>query len=207
MIRGFANTRTLDKEGYTPLVHASFAGHLEVVKVILEEDEKATLEMTDNVSQNTPLLWAVFAGHAPVVQVLLAAGANIEAVNQGDVTPLRLASFSGHVEIIEILIAHGARVDAHNSERNTALHTASYSGNEHAVFALLKAGANQFLKNIGEETPVEAAATSAEHVKAVFFDDAPPPSTPYVIKPLAQKNFQYLHLPRALGPPKLRDEL
>jgi len=55
---------------------------------------------------------AAFDGNIEAVKQHLAAGADVNAKNDGGYTPLHYAAFNGHKEIAELLIAKGADVNA-----------------------------------------------------------------------------------------------
>ncbi|KAG9408446.1 hypothetical protein AC1031_021685 [Aphanomyces cochlioides] len=79
----------------TPLHVSSAAGHLTIVKELL--DHGAVVNATDNVGQ-TPLHMAAQNGHAHVVKELLAHGALVDAVKiETHDTPLHLAAKNKHL--------------------------------------------------------------------------------------------------------------
>ena len=64
--------------GYTPLINASYYGHFEVVKILLEKG--ADIEARNNYG-DTPLICASRYGTLKVVKYLLENGADMEAKN------------------------------------------------------------------------------------------------------------------------------
>ncbi|EAY22184.1 hypothetical protein TVAG_093580 [Trichomonas vaginalis G3] len=72
------NIGEMDNNGYTPLIMASFGGHLEVVKYLITVE--ADREAKDN-NDNTPLLKELENGQLKVVKFLIAVGADKEAKN------------------------------------------------------------------------------------------------------------------------------
>jgi len=89
------------------------------------------------------LINAIANSHLDITQNLLAAGANPNAVVNGN-TPLMLAAKIGDVEVVKLLLAQGASVDnnALNSERRTPLMVAINSDSADVVSLLLAEGAS-----------------------------------------------------------------
>ena len=71
---------------------------------------------TEDEAKTTPLLIAAYKGHTEIVKVLIAAGANIEAIDDEGYTPLEVAARNGHVEVVKLLLEKGAKVDFDNIE-------------------------------------------------------------------------------------------
>lgn len=88
-----------------PLLTAAEAGDLIAVRTLLDAGAVAD-GMPDQ--EWTPLRAASFNGHLEVVQLLLAAGAEVNSV---DDTPLMLAVWKGHVAVTRVLLEAGAELD------------------------------------------------------------------------------------------------
>jgi hypothetical protein len=76
---------------------ASENGHLEVVKLLLENGANLHIE------HDCVLRWASWNGHLEVVKLLLENGADLHA---DDDYALRSASVNGHLEVVELLKSH-----------------------------------------------------------------------------------------------------
>ena len=85
--------------GFTPLRLAVQYGHLEVVKLLLDNGAAVDDNAHDG---STPLIIAAAGGYLDVVKLLLEKGANPTAEASG-LTPLRYAEAKGHTEIAELL--------------------------------------------------------------------------------------------------------
>ncbi len=72
----------------TALMYASFIGHVEIAKSLL--DHGAAVDAADK-DGRTPLLEAAYIGHSPIVELLLERGAQVNATNKYGTTPLLTA--------------------------------------------------------------------------------------------------------------------
>lgn len=100
-------------------VLASRKGHVEVIRVLLEEGASTTAKRADG---SFALHNASDFGHVEVVHVLLAAGAdkNAVATMAKSQTPLHFAAIDGHVDVIRVLLTAGADASLVNSDGKTA---------------------------------------------------------------------------------------
>ncbi len=167
----------------TALIGASMNGHVEVVKLLI--DEQAEVNLPDNLGR-TALFHAVTQGHAEVAATLLDNGADpnlnppgatllynaaklgkelivhrllrhgAKVISQ-DYPPLIVAAEAGHSKIVELLLDYRADVNATDADGNTALHLAASQGHVYAVKKLLAKQANPSLTNRFRETPLEMA--------------------------------------------------
>ena len=88
-----------DWRGYTPLMWASAAGHLEMVRLLLERGAQVDSRATDG---TTALILASGNGAVDLVKLLLSRGANPAAVRAG-LTARQLAVSRGYPEVASIL--------------------------------------------------------------------------------------------------------
>lgn len=136
----------VNERGSTPLHSASFGGHLEVVRFLLQKG--AEIDAV-NGGGFTPLHLATFAGHREVVEFLLDQGANINALNEKmGATVLDLAFTrdlqGGTLEIAPFLIEKGAEFDVNKKNRfgYTTLDMAIVFGHTQAAEYLIGLGAD-----------------------------------------------------------------
>ncbi|KAI9489636.1 hypothetical protein BDB00DRAFT_962087 [Zychaea mexicana] len=90
-----------DKEGETPLLKASYAGHYHVVQYLLSK--KANIHQKDKDGW-TALHNACSRGYLPVARLLLERGAHVNAQNKMGHTPLINAASKGYMSIVEYLL-------------------------------------------------------------------------------------------------------
>ena len=149
------------KKGITALEWAARKGHVEVVKVLL--DNKANVNASRPTNGVTPLWIAAQEGHVEVVKLLLdnEADVNVSRHSDGD-TPLFVAAQNGHLKVVKLLLDNKADVNAGRlSDGATSLFMVAHNGHEEVVKLLLanKANVNARLKRSGEK-PIDAARRS-----------------------------------------------
>ena len=96
------------KYGYTPLVHASYSGHADAVRLLLDAGAIPSMTTDDG---GTALYWAASQGHDEVLRLLLDRGAEVDAMRDSEWTPLTAAIYNGHESVAELLLEAGARGD------------------------------------------------------------------------------------------------
>jgi ankyrin repeat protein len=143
--------------GPTPLMSASRAGQVEVVRWLL--DQGAVLDQQDK-GWETALFYASRHGRTPVVRLLLERGADPTVASTLGSIPLVHASSGGHIEIVRCLLGHpSAAATINQVERwgQTALWFASANGRVRVVRALLEQGADPTIASRDGRTPMAAA--------------------------------------------------
>lgn len=98
----------LDGRGRTALQEASLAGHISIVRWLLEE--RANVQHADYWDGYTPLHEAAISGSAEVVSCLIAARASTEkrCLTELPSTALQYAAREGHAEVSRVLLNSGA---------------------------------------------------------------------------------------------------
>uniref|UniRef100_A0A1I8JDM5 ANK_REP_REGION domain-containing protein n=1 Tax=Macrostomum lignano TaxID=282301 RepID=A0A1I8JDM5_9PLAT len=84
--------------GVTPLMKASWNGHVEAVELLLEF--QAAVELRDSTGA-TALYMASEYGHLPIVQRLLRAGAEVDAEDALGAVPLFIAAETGFTDVVK----------------------------------------------------------------------------------------------------------
>jgi hypothetical protein len=143
----------------TALHSASFKGHLQVVRYLLQLGVDVNVRNSVN---HTPLLLASWKGHRDLAQYLLEHGADVNLLDDDSNTPLTYAAFYGHVNVLRVLLEHNAEANSQDKEGHTPLHDAIRSGwkadPSHIVRLLLEHGANPNTRNDELQTPLHLAS-------------------------------------------------
>ena len=132
-----------DEGGVTPLGAAAAAGHLSVVKLLIE-DWLVEVDQLEKGHYETPLFAACLAGKLDVVKYLLEKGADPMACDEYGWYPVAAAAYRGHFEVVKALAESGF-VDLNkcvNKEGETAAHEAAQGGYDEIVRYLLEGAAN-----------------------------------------------------------------
>ncbi|WWC93120.1 uncharacterized protein L201_008087 [Kwoniella dendrophila CBS 6074] len=119
-----------DKDGYTPLMHAITQGHLEVVRIFVQD--KLTLEPTAISNDLIPLSLACQYGHLEVARLLLQCGAKVIPNSEG-LYPQHFAAKAGHDSICKLLVDEGGSDGGGKDKQDkynlwTPLHHAAIGG-------------------------------------------------------------------------------
>jgi ankyrin repeat protein len=127
-------------DGFTPLGLASFFGHLDTVRLLLDKGAKIDVP-SKNFLKAVPLRSASVAGHLEVAKLLIARGANVNALGEGGETPLHEVAGTGRIEFAKLLLDHGADINARGDSGKTPLTVAiENKKNEMADFLRSKGG-------------------------------------------------------------------
>jgi len=110
LLRGADPNKPSDnfQEPYTPLMFASYQGHVEVVQRLIKGG--ASVDREEEGDGWTALLFAAKQGNRDVVSLLLNSNADPNWYVDDDCTALSLASQNGHEEVVKELLAFGAEV-------------------------------------------------------------------------------------------------
>lgn len=138
----------------TPLIEAAANGHLDVVRLLVENGADVNLK---GEAWEGPLHFAAERGHVEIVQFLLDHGADIWLFKPHN-TPLHSAARGGQLEVARILLAHGADINWKGIDEATPLEVAVSHEQLDMVKLLLANGADVNSRGISGRTPLHVAA-------------------------------------------------
>ena len=136
----------------TPLRAASYKGHIDVVRVLL--DHGANVNTSDK--KNTPLISAYHGRHLEIMRLLLGNGADADAPDDLDDSVLNRASKHGQADVIHLLLQHNADVNYKGFLDWTPLQGALLYGQTKVVQLLLDHGAD-VAQSSGDSPPLHIA--------------------------------------------------
>lgn len=150
----------LPPEDELSVFEAAAFGRTARLRRILEESPEQVGARIDGF---TPLHLAVYGRRAEACRLLIQAGADLDAVSDGEiaqVSPLGTAAFVRSIELVRLLLDAGADVDAHGSDGFTALHTAAEHDDAELARLLVAFGADRTMENSRGQRPVDLAKSA-----------------------------------------------
>jgi ankyrin repeat protein len=192
LLKAKANPNIKDNKGRLAVVLAAQEDHAAIVRLLVAKGsevpdvfvgatvgaadrlavllkEKPRLVKQRNQEGLNPLHVAAGEGHAAAVRALIAAGADVNAVDDhpkdefhrhytNGWTPLHFAAMAGKTATARILLDHGADANAADQRgKLTPLHFAAWAGNADLVTLLLARKANRDAKDERGRTPLGLA--------------------------------------------------
>lgn len=160
-----ARANLVDNAGWTVLMHACCAGHLDMVNMILQNKEGgnrtlALLKVEVNQPSHdglTALMIAAREGQWKLLASLVLAGANTAAKDRDGYTPLHWAGLEGETAVTSCLVQLKADPDAQDREGWTPLMHAATSGCDEVAQLLVDLDADLNVKNFGGQTALDVA--------------------------------------------------
>lgn len=98
------------------------------------------------------------------MEILIAAGAALQARDDGGLQPLHNACSFGHADVVRALLTAGAPPAARDNWGYTPLHEAAAKGKVDVCIALLQHGADPNIRNTEGKTPLDLADSSTRPV-------------------------------------------
>ena len=108
-----------DVDGSTPLHFAALIGHVEIVRLLLQNG--ADVNAKDRWDM-TPLQWAASQGHVDILHLLVETGVDLEVQANNGSRALHFAALHGHLPFIQELISrYHVDINARDYDGTTAL--------------------------------------------------------------------------------------
>ncbi|EPS27275.1 hypothetical protein PDE_02218 [Penicillium oxalicum 114-2] len=147
-----------------PILLAALAGHLDVVRVILDCADGATRPLPNN-EMGSPLHLAANRGHIALVKHLVERGVPTDLLHFGQtMTPLCAAAMSGKTEVARYLIDQGADMEYLTDDHWTPVHMAALCGFPETVDLFLSRGAQVDVGNTSKVVELLLALGFLGHV-------------------------------------------
>ena len=150
-----------DEYGHTALHFAAHAGHVDVVRLLLERGA----DVNASACGCTALHRSAYAGHIAVVRLLLYR--SVTAIDARDMsigdqrTPLMKAASQGHTAVVRALLDAGASITATDSHGRTAHEIAAAGGHVELGSELARLHASALQRAPGGPSTVAVAESSA----------------------------------------------
>ncbi|VDL87512.1 unnamed protein product [Nippostrongylus brasiliensis] len=147
-----------NENGHCALMEAASAGHLNIVKLLIQSGAKAVFVNMNSEFKESPLTLAAYKGYTDVIEYLLSLNDYDRSTRDEELhTALMEAAMDGHLEhVVKILLENGAQVNATTDETmETALTVAACGGFTEVLDVLVKNGGDL---GLGTNTPLMEAA-------------------------------------------------
>ena len=123
--RGFDAPNISDGNGNSLLMLASYNGHIETARLLLEHGGDPQLA---NDRGQIPLAGTAFKGDTEMTRLLIEHGADVNARSPDGKTALMFAAMFDRTKIIDLLLEHGADASLQAGDGSTALSMAQAMG-------------------------------------------------------------------------------
>ena len=156
--------------GFTPLISASYKGHLDIVTYLVEECQ-ADVNKVDKENES-PLALACSGQHFAVIDYLYKRGADVNVADNENCTPLYIASQEGRKEVMRLLIRYNADVNTVSDYSTTPLTDACETGRLDLVKILIEEGHADINKcdELGRSGVLTAASNNDIHVLQYLYE-------------------------------------
>lgn len=169
-----ANVNIRDELGYLPLHWATQNGHLDTVKLLIDND-LCDVNSTGSPAGATALGIAAMEGKLDIAKYLIEKGADLNIPCNAGYLPLHWAASEGRLDFLKFLIDNNHyEIDLKNRRNATALRVACEKGRTEIVEYLLDKGANAWIAGIDNHIPM-IMASYLGHLEIVklFLDKNP----------------------------------
>ena len=169
LVANGAEVDAVDRYGNTPLHFAAANGHAGIAECLLAAG--ARVNAKDTIYSSTPLHKVARGGHIDVLTAL-AAGADLNAVNERGRTPLHVAAAYGHTEMTSALISVGVDVNRRDFYGESPLHLSAFYQHLDCMEALIEGGADVAARDLEGDAPLHVAARMNRNRAAALLLDS-----------------------------------
>ncbi|KAJ8728142.1 hypothetical protein PYW08_016527 [Mythimna loreyi] len=153
----------MDDTNSTPLMLASAAGRVDVVKLLIYKG--ADINKKTMIRKQSPLHYACSKGHLELAKLLIDFGADVNAADVTGATPLQRAAAQGRSAIVALLLkSPEIKIDICDVTGSTALHLACDEDREAVARLLVDAGASLKLANKNNMTALDLSSTKLRKI-------------------------------------------
>ena len=131
LVASGANVNGRDERGFTPIILASYNGHLETTEALIAAKGDPCLPDLDQ--GNTAQMGVAFRGYDSIAAFLLKAGCPVNARNKAGQTSLMMAALFGRQAQIKMLVAAGGDPSILDAQGRSAASVAAGQGDDAVV--------------------------------------------------------------------------
>ena len=143
--------------GETKLMAAIQKGTLEEIKMLIPKSDMTAVDADGDTALHYLGYRKSSKGLEEVFKALLAAGSDVDAVNDFGERPFITAVYSNNDELVELYLKRGEDINQQDDEAYTPLHHAVEGEGKQTVKLLIEKGADRSLKNSDGYTPLMLA--------------------------------------------------
>lgn len=151
--------QTMAKEdlGESKLMTAIQKGTLKEIEVLIPKSDMKAVDADGDTALHYLGYRKSSEGLESVFKALLAAGSDVNAINEFGERPFITAVYSNNKELVELYLKQGEKIDRQDDEKYTPLHHAVEGEGKETVKLLLAHGADPTIKNADGYTPLMMA--------------------------------------------------
>ncbi|ETN74269.1 ankyrin repeat protein, partial [Necator americanus] len=146
LIDNKCNLELRNENGHCALMEAASAGHLNIVKLLVQSGAKAVFVNMNSEFKESPLTLAAYKGYTDVIEYLLSLDDYDRSTRDEELhTALMEAAMDGHLEVARVLIQAGAPVNLTSESYESPLTLSCCGGHAELVSIFLPPFSSYFL--------------------------------------------------------------